>query len=430
MARELLMPKLGLTMTEGLLAEWVVQPGDTYEQDDCLYIVETEKVTNEILADRAGTFLESTVAVGETVPVGAVVGRVDDGSQSDAAPAPEAASDTAASSAAVANDASQPAAGTPTPAVAAASSPSSSPQGERIVASPLARRLAKEQGVDLASITGTGPGGRIVARDIHAAGKAVATAKAPAAEPQTVASSQAGDASRPQAGYTLLQPTRMQTTIAQRLTQSKQQAPHFYLTLDADVSALLELRKALNAQRKARNVKTFTINDFIVKAVVAAMRDQPEINRVWAAEGIKQFHQVNVGVAINTEQGLVAPTVTGLDTSSLADVSSRVRHVVERAREQALRPDDMAEAAITVSNAGMHNVTYMTSIINWGQTLILGVGAIRPVFRPDEAGQPELRQEMGLVLSADHRITDGVQGLEFLNRIVDFLEQPLSLLAE
>jgi len=429
-ARELLMPKLGLTMTEGLLAEWVVQPGDAYEQDDCLYIVETEKVTNEIAADRAGTFLEAVVGVGETVPVGTVVGRVDDGTESTAA-----ASDSGAAGAAEASasdtDTSAPAAGSSAPAQSpAAAAPSST--GERIIASPLARRLAREGGMDLATVTGTGPGGRIVARDIHAAEEAPSQTAQTATSPQDAAGAAASPAAQASssATHTLIEPTRMQRTIAQRLTQSKQQAPHFYLALDADMSTLTELRKTLNAQRESRGLRPFTINDFIVKAVAASLNSQPQANQVWSDEGIKQFHHINVGVAVDTDNGLVAPTVAGLDSSSLADVASLTHDVVRRARDNALLPDDMAEAAITVSNAGMHNVTYMGSIINPGQAMILGVGAIKPVFRPDSAGQPELRHEMGLVLSADHRITDGVRALEFLNRVVKFLEQPLMLLAE
>lgn len=413
MRQELLMPKLGLTMTEGSISEWCVPVGSVYDAGQCIYIVETEKITNEITAERPGTLVEIVVEAGSSVPVGAVVAYVEEGESS----SPGQVSQKAA-----------------TPRT----------EDGRIVATPLARRLARQRNIDLATVSGTGPGGRIVARDIgkgtqtvQSDGQSIAPEVPQAAAVQSkedvVPGTQNTGTSTHQEAlppYTLVKPSALQSTVATRLTQGKRDTPHFYLVLEAEVSRLLSLRKELNGSRQAQSQNPFTVNHFIVKAVAAAMRKHPEANQVWADDGIRRFGQVGVGVAINTEGGLVAPVVADAGSCSLSTLAHRVDAVVQRAKNGRLGMDDMGHAAITVSNAGMHNVTYMGSIINPGQSMILGVGSVKGVFRPDESGQPVLRQEMGLVLSADHRVTDGVRALTFLNSVVQFLEQPLMLLAE
>lgn len=414
MRQELLMPKLGLTMTEGSISEWCVPVGSVYDAGQCLYIVETEKITNEITAERPGTLVEIVVPAGDSVPVGAVVAYVEEGDSSSQI-----------------RDSNQ-----------TVTSPRA--EGGRIVATPLARRLARQRNIDLATVRGTGPGGRIVARDISEGTQAVqSNAQSSAPEVQQAAVAQttqdvvpstqsAGTTTNRDASqhYTLIKPSPLQSTAATRLTQGKRDTPHFYLVLEAEVSRLLSLRKELNASRQTQNQSPFTVNHFIVKAVAAAMRQHPEANQVWTDDGILRFGQVGVGVAINTEGGLVAPTVPDAGSCSLSTLAQRIDGVVERAKDGRLGMEDMGHAAITVSNAGMHNVTYMGSIINPGQSMILGVGSVKGVFRPDDSGQPVLRQEMGLVLSADHRVTDGVRALAFLNSVVQFLERPLMLLAE
>ena len=405
--RELLMPKLGLTMTEGLVADWLVRPGQSFEAGDAVFIVETDKVANEIPAEASGVLNEIVVPVGQNAPVGAVIGYWDDGGAGAAVVAPAAKQ--AASAPQTANKPEERPAAQATPRNTAADPTPAS----RIVASPLARRLASQRGITLASLRGTGPKGRIVARDI----------------PQQAPSEPAPATPEHQ----LIAPTALQSTIARRLTQGKQETPHFYLAREAEVSRLVALRREINGDGKddggALGLPRLTLNHFIVMAVARAMRLLPSANRVWTQDGILAFGRVDVGVAVGTEHGLLAPAVCDVGDLSIGELARRLDAVAARARDNALLPRDMGNPAITVSNAGMHNVTYMTSIINPGQAMILGVGSIREVFRPDAAGQPALRHEMGLVLSADHRILDCVSALQFLDAVVSLLERPARLLA-
>ena len=409
MQRELLMPKLGLTMTEGSVAQWSVGAGEPFQSGQALYVVETDKVATEIAADHDGTLIEIIVQVGDMVPVGTVIGYWDDGGPAVQATAIQATA-------------------TPATATPAAATPATAAKvGDRIVASPFARHLAGQSGLDLASLAGSGPGGRIVARDVLAAGmtrqKESTTVNQAALQPALQPAAQPG--MQPELPYQVIAPTTRQATIARRLTRGKQDTPHFYLALEAEVSSLTALRKEVN---EADLGIRLTLNHFIVKAVVMALLVHPELNRAWSDAGILAFRQIDVGVAIDTANGLQAPALTntgGLPIKALAD---RLTRLAERARAGALTANDMGMPAITVSNAGMHHVTYMTSIINPGQSMILGVGSIKGVFRPDPHGQPELRQELGLVLSADHRIMDGVAALKFLNTIIHYLEHPAQLL--
>ena len=213
--------------------------------------------------------------------------------------------------------------------------------------------------------------------------------------------------------------------MARRLTAAKQQIPHFYLAAEAEVSRLLELRRELNAAGQGPRL---TLSHLVVAAVARALRELPLANRVWTDEGIQAFDCVDVGVAVSSERGLLVPVVRGIGEADLASIARRTSAVVERARTGALTPQDMGGGAITVSNAGMYEVSWMTPIINPGQAMILGVGSVRELFRPDAQGQPALRREIGLVLAADHRLIDGVAALGFLNRVIAHLRDPLSLL--
>ncbi|WP_202109338.1 dihydrolipoamide acetyltransferase family protein [Bordetella sp. 15P40C-2] len=404
------MPKLGLTMTEGSIADWMVQPGQSIQKGQALFVVETDKVANEIPAEQSGTLLEIVVPVGTTVPVGTLIGVWDDGIAATGQETGEAPRATAEPTRSATADRAAPT--SPNDAATSLHNRATEPQtgGRRVVATPLARRLANERGVSLHGVRGTGPKGRIVARDVP---------DQEAAEPLRGADVEADDA------YTLIAATNLQTTIARRLTQGKQETPHFYLALDAEVSRLVALRKEINdAQPPVR----LTLNHFIVMAVARALSDMPESNRVWSDNGILAFKRIDVGVAVSTDQGLMAPAVRDVGAVGIGELARRLDAVTAAARQGTLTSRDMGMPAITVSNAGMHNVTYMTSIINPGQAMILGVGSVKGVFRPDDAGQPVLRQEMGLVLSADHRIMDGVSALKFLNRIVDLLARPAQLL--
>jgi len=399
------MPKLGLTMTEGVVADWIIQPGGTFGADDAVFVIETDKVANEIPAEAAGTLQEILVPTGETVPVGAVLGYWEDGTQGDQASSADHATQ---SPEPVPRFGTMPA----LPATALAVTPSGA-ASVRVIASPLARRVAQQKGIDLIGLQGSGPKGRIVARDVEAATEYVSREQCELPKP-------------PEANYELLRPTSLQATVARRLTQGKQEIPHFYLTLDVEVSRLLALRREIN---DGGDGPRLTLNHFVVLAVARALRSLPQANRVWTKEGILAFRQIDVGIAVSTERGLLAPAVCDVGDVAIVELARRLDAVTSRARGNALLPRDNGSPAITVSNAGMHNVTYMTSIINPGQAMILGVGSIKEIFRPDAAGQPALRREMGLVLSADHRIIDGVAALNFLNAVAQQLQQPARLLA-
>lgn len=384
------MPKLGLTMTEGILSEWSLAPGAEFRAGDTLMVIESDKVAVEVPAESDGTLLEIAAKVGDTVRVGSVVGYV-----------------------------------TPSAAVAEAATPAAPAPGaaSRIVVTPLARRLAKTLSVDLRGVAGTGPRGRIRADDVKAAARLGVPPDLPA--PAVPASATLDP---PPAGLrsgALIKPTSTQATMARRLTAAKQQIPHFYLAAEAEVSRLLAARAEINASAPA--VK-FTLNHLVIAAVARALRDLPAANRVWTEAGIQAFDAVDVGVAVNTAQGLLVPVVRDIGGASVAEIATRASSVVERARQGTLKPADLGGGAITVSNAGMHAVTWMTPIINPGTAMILGVGSIRDVFRPDAECRPVLHREMGLVLAADHRLVDGVAGLAFLNRVIAHLRNPLPMM--
>ena len=396
MRRELLMPKLGLTMAEGVMTEWLLPPGAAFKAGDSIFIIESEKAAVEVPADADGVLLEITAQPGETVPVGTPIGWWDDTRAGESLPA---ASPPAPSAAPTMDTSPAPA---PAPAPEAAT-------GERVIATPLARRLAQQRGVDLRSLRGSGPRGRIRADDMPMA----------AAVPAATAST----ASAPEGS--LRKPTAIESTIAQRLVAAKQKIPHFYLSSEVEVSALLSLRGEINA---AQSAVRLTLNDFLVAAVGRALTDLPQSNRVWTDDGLLSLTSTDVGMAVNTERGLMVAVVRDAGRLPVSEVSRGAKALIERARTGRLGSAEMAGGAITVSNAGMHDVTAMSSIINPGQAMILGVGSVRDLFRPDAGGAPALRREITLVLSADHRVLDGVSAAEFLKRIRAHLACPLGLL--
>lgn len=394
MRRELLMPKLGLTMTEGALAEWMLAPGAAFKTGDGIFVVETDKVASEVPADHDGVLLEVLVPVGEMVQVGTVIGYVDDG--------------------VAGSTSSQPAAAAP------ASTPPVVQSGEsRRFSTPLARRLAAQLAVPLADVAGSGPRGRIKAADVRAAQAGQTRTAAAVSPPAPVG------AARPAAAVTKTKPTPTQATMARRLTQAKQQIPHFYLAAEAEVTKLMALRTELNAMP---GYPKLTLTHLLVAAVGRALRELPELNRVWTDDGIVSYASCDVGVAVNAGRGLLVPVVPDVASRSLEGIARATQELVDKARNGGLESGQMSGGAISISNAGMFNVSWMTPIINPGQSMILGVGSVRELFRPDANGQPALRRELGLVLAADHRILDGVSGLKMLNAVIAGLEKPLCLL--
>lgn len=394
-AAQIVMPKLGLTMTEGVVVEWKAQPGQQVAEGDVLFVVETDKIANEVEAPRSGVIGEILVDIGATVPVGTVLARWrDEGS----APPPKPAA------------APVPAARSPAPPPAP-SAPA--PQSGRHIATPLARRLAREFGVDLATVRGSGPRGRIKAADVR---HASASAEPRPVEPAPV----------PAGAGPVEALSHVQAAVARRMTAAKQEIPHFYLATEAEVSELLALQERLRA---LPDCPRLTLTHWLLAATGRALAELPEFDKVWAEGGVRRLGGTDVGVAVDGERGLFAPVLRGAGRLGVAQIAGRAEPLIERARAGRPLPEDGGGGALTVSNVGRHPVTYLTPIVNPGQAAILGVGRVRDVFRPDADGKPLLKRELGLVLACDHRVLNGTDGAALLGRIVSLIEAPLRLVA-
>lgn len=419
----ILMPALSPTMTEGNLARWMKAEGDAVAPGDVIAEIETDKATMEVEAVDEGTLGKILVAEGaEDVAVNTPIavlledGEDDsalDGFDTGGAPAPAAE----AAPAAAEPEAPVPAApATAAPAAAPAPAPAV-PSGGRVFASPLARRLAEQQGIELSQVTGTGPNGRIVKADIESFTGAPAAAAAPAA----VVPAAAGDAP-----YEMLPMSNMRKVIAQRMTESKQQVPHFYLTVDCEIDRLLEARANLNARAKDGAYK-ISVNDMIIKAVAVALRDVPRANAGWSDDGVRLYKRADVSVAVAVDDGLVTPIVRGAENMGLRDISAQMIDYATRAREGKLVPEDYQGGTFTISNLGMYGVKQFDAVINQPQGAILAVGAgeQRPVVRD---GELAVATVMSLTLSVDHRALDGAIGAEYLAALKSLIEEPLGLL--
>ena len=386
---QLLMPKLGLTMTAGLLAEWRVSPGTTVRPGDVLFVVETEKIATEIEATTEGRIEALLVESGTTVPVGSPVALWT---------GPPLESGQAENAAACAPET--------VPEVMPESRPAGRPDG-RTVATPLARRIARQSGIDLSTVRGSGPRGRIKEADVEAARTSAASAARAPLAPRA-------PSVRP--------PTSVERIIADRLSLSKRTIPHFYVLADADVTELEHVRAELNADRTGTRI---TVNHFIIAATAAALRAHPEFACRWTEAGIESLPVGAVGIAVDTPRGLIVPVLADAGTRGVEAIADAAGDLVARARGGRLSPDAMSGAAISISNVGMTGASMLVPIIDPDQSAILGAGAIRSIFRPDAEGRPVLRREMGLVLSCDHRAYDGMRAARFLDAIVSALKHPI-----
>ncbi|MEO1106365.1 MAG: pyruvate dehydrogenase complex dihydrolipoamide acetyltransferase [Pseudomonadota bacterium] len=434
MPTEILMPALSPTMEEGTLAKWLVKEGDTVSSGDLLAEIETDKATMEFEAVDEGTIGKILIPEGsEGVKVNtAIAVLLEDGESADdiaAAPAkaPEAAP------AAAGNEATAPAASeAPAPAPAAPMKA----DGGRIFASPLARRIAAQKGLDLAQIAGSGPHGRIVKADVEGA-----TAAAPAQAAAPAASAAAPTAAAP-AGpsadmvarmyegrdYEEITLDGMRKTIAARLSEAKQTIPHFYLRRDIKLDALLKFRSQLNKQLEGRGVK-LSVNDFIIKAVANALQQVPACNAVWAGDRVLQLKPSDVAVAVAIEGGLFTPVLQDADTKSLSALSTEMKDLAGRARERKLAPHEYQGGTFAVSNLGMFGIDNFDAIVNPPHAGILAVGSgvKKPVVGED--GELAVATVMSVTMSVDHRVIDGALGAELLQAIVDNLENPMVMLA-
>ena len=436
MSIDVLMPALSPTMEEGTLAKWHVKPGDKVSSGDVIAEIETDKATMEVEAVDEGIVEAILVPEGaEGVKVNAPIARLA-GEGEAPAPAPAAAPAPKA-----AEPAPQPAKSPePAPVPAATPAPASAKAGgDRIAASPLALRLAAQAGLNIRTIQGSGPHGRIIRRDVEAAqGKAPAAAPqaAPAAAPAPAAAAPRQVQTLAQMGipagsYDLVPLDGMRKTIARRMTESFRDVPHFPLTIDIELDRLLEARARLNGLLEKSGVKA-SVNDLILKAVATVLRQLPEANASYTPEGIAMHHHADVAMAVAIDGGLITPIIRACETKGLAQIAAETKDLAERARSKKLKPEEFQGGTFTVSNLGMMGIKSFASIINEPQGAILSVGAgeKRPVVRSGKTGDElAIATVMTVTLTCDHRVIDGAIGSRFLQAFKAMVEDPIVMLA-
>jgi len=440
MPTNILMPALSPTMTEGRLAKWLKKEGDDVKAGDIIAEIETDKATMEVEAVDEGKLQKILVPAGTdgvpvNAPIAVLLGEGEDPSAA-APPAPAAKPAAPAPKPATPAPAAAPAAAAkPSPAAAPLAGAPPPEKGERVFASPLARRVAADKGVDLKSIAGSGPHGRIVKADVEAARPGAPAAK-PAAvpgAPKPVAPAPAGAlaAAAVAAGiaHHVVPHTSMRRAIARRLTESKQQVPHFYLTLDCEIDALLKLRADLNAKapEKGDGVFKLSVNDFVIRAAAAALRKVPAANAAWSDEGIVMFDAVDISVAVAIPGGLITPIIRNADGKGLAAISNEMKGLAARAKEGKLKLEEFQGGTFSISNLGMFGIKDFAAVINPPQGCILAVGAgeQRPVVKNNALA---IATVMSVTLSVDHRVVDGAIGAEFLAAFKKLIEDPITLL--
>ena len=433
MATEILMPALSPTMEEGTLAKWLVKEGDEVASGDLLAEIETDKATMEFEAVDEGIIGKILVAEGtEGVKVNTAIAiLVEEGEEVGdvAASAPAAPAAATAEAAPAAAEAAAPATAAP-----AAPAPQAS-DGTRIFASPLARRIAADKGLDLTQIQGSGPKGRIIKADVEGATAAPKAAPAAAGVPTAAASApaptvSAGAVAAMYEGRTFeeVKLDGMRKTIAARLSEAKQTIPHFYLRRDIKLDALLAFRGQLNKQLESRGVK-LSVNDFIIKAVAIALQQVPEANAVWAGDRVLQMKASDVAVAVAIEGGLFTPVLQDAEQKSLSSLSTQMKDLASRARDRKLAPHEYQGGSFAISNLGMFGIDNFDAIVNPPHAGILAVGSgvKKPVVGAD--GELTTATVMSVTMSVDHRVIDGAIGANLLKAIVENLENPMTMLA-
>jgi len=414
MATKVVMEALSPTMEEGRLVEWKKNEGESVAVGDVLAEVETDKAVMELVARTGGTLLKQLVAAGATVPVSSPVGWIGspgemvDGGGSEgprgggaaaSAPAPAAPTE-------------------PTPAVAAIAPPASpsipaaTPPGTRVKASPLARKIAADTGVDLSTVSGSGPEGRVIKRDLATAGEAVRRSAGPPVRPAA------------SAAFEDIPLTQIRKTIAKRLVQSIGPIPTFYLTSEVDMERVAEARGALNEAAGEQGKVSF--NDIVLKAVATALQQHPQCNAWWQDDHVRVWHEVHLGMAVAIEDGLITPVIRNAEAKSLREIGSEARDLAKRARERKLKPEEYTGSTFSVSNLGMFDIEHFTAIINPPEAGILAIGSIAAVPAAVN-GEVRVRRRMRMTLSCDHRVIDGATGAQFLKTLKLLLENPLAL---
>ena len=449
---DVLMPQLGETVAEGKITQWFKSAGDAVKPGDNLFEIETDKVSMEVPSTTAGVLAEIRVPAGEVAPVGAVVAVIADGAAASAPAAAEALSKPAVAPAGAPTNRLQPraapvAAGEPAAAAIKLDpffevrtpernyGPARLPGGRRVT--PLARRLAAEGGIDLATVSPSGPHGRIVARDVEAAARAT-----PKAAPRPAAAAGVALAAGPSAEdvkalyrdvpFQEVPLDGMRTTIATRLVQAKQTIPHFYLTADVEIGRLISLREDANAaapkDSDGKPAFKLSLNDLIIKAWAAALQRVPAANAVWAQDRILRFQRSDVAVAVAIDGGLITPVIRRVEAKTLSAISNEMKEMAARARARKLTPDEYQGGSSTVSNLGMYGVREFSAIINPPQATVLAVGAARRQAVEKEDGGVAFASVLSVTLSCDHRVVDGALGAELLAAFQRFVERPVTML--
>jgi pyruvate dehydrogenase E2 component (dihydrolipoamide acetyltransferase) len=450
MATKVYMEALSPTMEEGRLVTWLKNEGDEVKEGDVLAEVETDKATMELVARGSGVLRKRAIGEGDTANVGTVIAVIagpdedissivgdtvaQQAPSTAEAPQPGEAAKAGTAGAAVAaagqTEPDQAERGTPATPTPPGAQPTPVPAAQgtdgRVKASPLARRLAAEAGVEIGGVQGSGPGGRVVKRDVEQAVQS--GGQPPAAEAHAAAPAAAAPvAAAAGAGYHDLPLTQMRKAIAKRLTQSIGPVPHFFLTIEVDMGESLRLRARINERFKDQGVKV-SPNDLIVKAVAAALRRHPWVNASWTGESVRFYDQVHIGVAVALDEGLITPVVRDADRKGVAEIAGEIRELAGRAREKKLKPEEYTGSTFSISNLGMFGIEEFTAVINPPEAAILAVGAIGEKVVA-ENGEMAVRQRMRVTMSCDHRVVDGATGAQFLQTLKSFLEEPMLMLS-
>ena len=429
MSIDILMPALSPTMEEGTLAKWHVKKGDTVKSGDVIAEIETDKATMEVEAVDEGTVEDILVPEGtEGVKVNAPIARLsgdDAGASAPPAPKADTATEAPKTEAKAEPVAAQPAPVAPAPVAKAA-------EGERIFASPLARRIAEQKGLDLATLKGSGPHGRIVKADVESAqpGQARAPAAQPSAAPATAATPRQVQSLEqqgiPAGSYDLIPLDGMRKTVARRMTESARDVPHFPLTIDLEIDALLAARAKINAMLEKSGGKV-SVNDMVIKAAAVALMQVPEANASYTPEGIAMHHHADIAMAVAVPHGLITPIIRAAETKGLAAIAAEAKDLAERARTRKLKPEEYLGGTFSISNLGMFGIKSFSSIINEPQGAILsvGIGEKRPVVRGDQLA---IATVMTVTLTCDHRVVDGATGARWLAAFKPLIEDPITMI--
>lgn len=429
---EIVMPRLSDSMEEGTILAWLKAPGDTVKLGEEIVEIETDKANMVVESDASGTVLELVAAEGDTLPIGAVIAHIGDpAAASEAAPEdqeeleePEAAAPPPVPRRGqTLPEGPDPGAASPADSAAPAQPGTATTNGGRLRVSPLARRIAADRGIDLATVTGSGPGGRIVRADVEAGDRSASAPVLMSPAPPVGAGTKTATA---KGAVERIETTRLQSVVARRMAESKATVPHFYVSTEVDMTAASEARRRLKARADREDAPVPSFNDMVVRAVALSLRAFPRVNSSYLDGAFALYSRINIGIAVAAQDALVVPTIFDADAKGLSEIAADARALSVKVRDGSITPPELAGGTFTISNLGMYGMTSISPVVNPPQAAILGVGEIRsqPIVRD---GRIEVGGVMTLTLAADHRILYGADAAAFLARIRATLEEPLGL---